>query len=462
VYHQGKLGKLDYSVGYQFQHSDGDWEQAFNGKNFMSEFTQQSGNVHIGLELTKNWYVSIDSFGMKQNIHDPGPKGIDALAPTPLNNQLNMLEEFTITRGGVVAKLSHDYRVFGGFLQAEGNFGHHESVQTNTGKDIFESDDASYAVRFKENVRPWKRGTVTLGADWRRYGGTAKNADTGVYYIDDEFLYDTSAYGLVQQNAFNDMLSVSGGARYTRNSEYGGFIAWQTGAAVRPFAKTKIYTNAAKGFKLPDIRQYFVKMFPATNTILETGTDLRPETYTSVEAGISQELFEKITLNVAGYRIYSKDQFIYADNRWQNAPDINYSGAEANVSVKAFEWLSLTAGYSYIANKQDDVYLPYVPKHRGTGGFVFSMAGVRLQLDAEYVNGLYADTAGAKEFDGYVVANARASYTLWEKYTAFVNLYNITDKEYSTFAVLVPPLGNSYCEYPMPGFRFLAGLSATF
>lgn len=462
LYHTGKLGALDYSVGYQFQHSDGDWNQTFNGKDFTSEFTQHSGTVHVGYALSKNWYASVDSYGMKQNIHDPGPEGIAALAPTPLTNQLNLLEEFTIQRGGVMAKLSHDYRIFSGSLQAEGNFGHHESTQTNTGSDIFESDDTSYALRFKEIIRPWQGSTVTAGAEWRRWGGTAKNVSTGAYYIDDEFIYDTSGYGLIQQNFLKDIISVSGGARYTHNSEYGGFTAWQAGAAVRPLEKTKIYSNIAKGFKLPDIRQYFVKMFPATNTILETGTDLKPETYTSVEAGISQELLERVTLNVAAFRIYSKDQFVYQNNAWTNAPDFTYNGAEAGVSVKAFEWLSLNAGYSYIANEQDDVYLAYVPKHRLIGGFVFSMAGVRVETSGEYVNGLFADTAGTKEFDAYFVANARISYTLWQKYTAFVNLYNITDREYSTFAVQVPPLGNSYCEYPMPGFHFIAGLSATF
>lgn len=462
LYHMGKLGSLDYSVGYQFQHTDGDWEQTINGKNFTSEYTQHSGNVHVGYAISKNWYASVESYGMKQNIHDPGPQGISALAPTPLTNQLNLLEEFTIQRGGVAAKISHDYRDFSGSLQAEGNFGHHESVQTNTGNDIFESDDKSYALRLKEIVRPWTGGTLTAGAEWRRWGGTAKNVSTGAYYIDDEYIYDTAVYGLLQQNFLKDMISANAGARYTHNSEYGGFTAWQAGAAVRPFEKTKVYTNIAKGFKLPDIRQYFVKMYPATNTILETGTDLKPETYTSAEVGITQELLDRISVNIAGFRIYSKDQFVYQNNAWTNAPDFNYNGAEAGVTVKAFEWLSVSAGYSYIANKQDDAYLAYVPKHRATGGFVFSMAGVRIQLDGEYVKNLYADTAGTKEFDAYFVANARVSYTLWEKYTAFANFYNITDREYSTFAVQVPPLGNSYCEYPMPGFHFIAGLSATF
>ncbi len=461
LYHRGKLGALDYSIGYQFQHSDGDWQQTFNGKEFTSQFTQHSGNVHAGYALSKSWYFSIDSFGIKQTIHDPGPSGISALAPAPLTNQLNLLEEFTIQRGGVAAKLSHDYRIFSGSLQAEGNFGHHESIRTNTGNDIFESDDKSYALRLKESIRPWEGGTVIAGAEWRRWGGSAKNVSTGAYYIDDEFIHDTSGYGLLQQSFLKDMISISGGARYTHNSEYGGFTAWQAGAAVRPLDKTKIYSNIAKGFKLPDIRQYFVKMFPATNTILETGTDLAPETYTSIEAGISQELFERVTLKCAGFRIYSKDQFVYQNNAWTNAPDFTYNGAEAGVSVKAFEWLSVNAGYSYIANEQDDVYLAYVPKHRLIGGFVFGMAGVRLEMNGEYVNGLYADTAGQKEFDAYFVANARVSYTLWQKYTAFANFYNITDREYSTFAVLVPPLGNSYCEYPMPGFHFVAGLSAT-
>ncbi len=458
LYHMGKFGKLDYSAGYQFQKTDGDWEQTINGKTFTSEFMQQNGTVHVGYALSHNWYAGVDSYGMKQNIHDPGPEGIDALSEIPLTNQLNLLEEFDITRGGVVVKLAHDYGNYSGTLQAEGNFGNHESKQSNTDIDKFESDDSSYAVRLKEIVKLWQGNTVTTGAEWRRYGGTAKDIENDSYYMKDKFMNDTSIYVLMDQNFLKNILSVNGGTRYSYNSEYGDYIAWQGGAAVRPFKKTKFYSSVARGFKFPDIRQVYLKgMYPAINP----NPDLKPETYTMAEIGMEQKLGDTITIHMGGYRIWSDNMFVYT-SQWENADEFSYNGAEAMITVQALKWLSFNAGYSYIDNKQENGYLPYVPEHKANGGITLTIADFTIQLDGEYVNELYADTQGLKEFDSYFIINSKMSYTFLQKYTAFISLYNITDKEYSTFAVLVPPLGDSYCEYPMPDFHFLAGLQATF
>jgi iron complex outermembrane receptor protein len=457
LYHMGKMGNLDYSVGYQFQKTDGDWEQTINGKTYTSEFMQHNGTVHAGYTLSKNWYISLDSYGIKQNINDPGPKGISALTGPALTNQLNLLEEFDITRGGVVTKLTHNYDTYSGTLQAEGNFGHHESKQESTGTDKFKSDDSSYALRLKEVLKLWQGNTITAGAEWRRYGGTAKDVSNGTYYLDDKFMYDTSIYALMEQNVFKNIFSVNGGARYSYNSEYGDYTAWQAGAAVRPLEKTKLYTNVAKGFKFPDIRQVYLKgMSPQSNP----NPDLEPETYTSAEVGIEQQLMDKVSANAAVYRIWSKDKFIYT-TQWINADDFNYNGAEANVTMQALQWLAINAGYSYIDNEQDGSFLPYVPRHKANGGVTLTVGDFKTQLEGEYVKGIYADTAGVKEFDGYFVANAKVSYTVMQKYTAFVSFYNITDKEYSTFAVS-NPTQTQFWEYPMPGFHFIAGLSATF
>jgi len=450
LYHMGKFGNIDYSVGYQFQKTDGDWKQTINGKTYTSEFMEHNGTVHVGYTLSKNWYASVDSYGMKQDINDPGPEGMPA-------GQIGLLEEFDVTRGGVVAKLTHDYGTYSGSLQAEGNFGRHESTQESTGDDKFYSSDSSYAVRLKEVAKLWQGNTLTAGAEWRRYGGTAKDRSSGTYYLDDKFMYDTSVYALMDQNLFKDVLSINGGARYSYNSEYGDYTAWQAGAAVRPLEKTKMYTNVAKGFKFPDIRQVYLQgMFPAINP----NPDLKPETYTSAEIGLEQQIIEKINIHVAGYRIWSKDKFVYT-TQWINAPDFKYNGAEASVTVQALTWLAFNAGYSYIDNEQDDTYLPYVPKHKANAGLTVSYKDFKAGIDGEYVKGLYADTAGVKEFDSYLVANASLSYTILEKYTAFVNFYNITDKDYATFAVS-NPTQTLFWEYPMPGFHFLAGLKATF
>ncbi len=442
VIHQGKMGIFDYGVSYNFQRTDGHREQtAPNGKEVDSAYLNHNGTARFGFELGKNWYAGVNAFIMKQEIHDPGPDG----APT------NDLEYFDILRRGASLNVLNTYNKIEGMIHVFYNNGHHEAEQYPNDVDSYEHDDTLYGARVVESAKLFKGNKITAGVDVRKWGGTSKDLVNDRYYVKDKYLTDASVFGLVEQRLF-DAFTLSGGARHTDDSKFGGFTAWQGGLIVNPTEYFKIHSSVAKGFRLPDIRQlYLVNMRP----VFTPNEDLKAETYLSYDAGIELTPFKDLSLDVTGYRVEANNKIswsgsIPATATWINLDDYNYNGLEATAKYTIMSMVGLRAGYSYIDNEYRNAKLAYVPKHKILGGISFEGYGLYAGFDGEYVYDVYANTTGTQELSNYFVLNAKLSYTFMERYRAFVNFNNITDKEYET-----------YWQYPMPGFTVMGGLSVT-
>lgn len=442
VMHQGKMGMFDYGVSYNFQRTDGHREQtAPNGKEVDSAYLNHNGTTRFGFELGKNWYAGVNAFMMKQEIHDPGPEG----APT------NNLEYFDILRRGASLNVLNNYEKIEGMIHVFYNNGHHEAERYPTDTDSYEHDDTLYGARVVESAKLFKGNRITAGVDVRTWGGTSKNLVTDTYYVKDKYLTDASVFGLVEQRFF-DAFTLSGGARYTDNSKFGGFTAWQGGLIVNPTEYFKIHSSVAKGFRLPDIRQlYLANMWP----VFTPNEDLKAETYLSYDAGIELTPFKDLSLDVTGYRVEANNKISWSGSNpatatWINLDEYNYNGFEATAKYTIINMVGLRAGYSYIYNEYRNTKLAYVPKHKFLGGISFDGYGLYAGLDGEYVHDVYANTTGTQELSNYFVLNAKLAYTFMERYRAFVNFNNITDKEYET-----------YWQYPMPGFTVMGGLSVT-
>ncbi|HSV95687.1 MAG TPA: TonB-dependent receptor [Spirochaetota bacterium] len=445
ITHQGKMGIFDYGVSYNFQRTDGHREQtAPNGKEVDSEYMNHNGTARFGFELGKNWYAGVNAFMMKQEIHDPGAEG----------KPYDALEYFDILRKGASLNVLNTYEKLEGMIHVFYNNGHHEAEQYPNDVDSYEHDDTLYGARVIESAKLFKGNRITVGMDVRKWGGTSKNLVTDVYYVKDKYLTDTSAFGLVEQRFF-DAVTLSGGARYTDDSKFGGFTAWQGGLIVNPTEYFKIHSSVAKGFKLPDVRQLYIRnMGPSPNENLD------PETYLSYDAGIELTPIKDIIFDITGYHIIADDKIIASAGQWTNADEFNYNGLEATAKYTIMNMVGLRTGYSYIDNEYRKAKLTYVPKHKLLGGVSFDGYGIYAGLDAEYVYGIWHDAAGTIDLSNYLVLNAKLAYTFMERYRAFVNLNNITDKDYSTYYGGSSAVANQGY-YPMPGFTAMGGLSVT-
>ncbi|MFH0977400.1 MAG: TonB-dependent receptor [Spirochaetota bacterium] len=449
VSHIGKIGLFDYGVSYNFQRTDGHREQKSpNGTEMTSEYYNHNGTARFGFELGKNWYAGMNSYVMKQKIHDPGPEGASSAT-------INGLEVFDILRNGISLNILNNYNKFDGMIHVFYNSGNHEAEKTATNTKSYKHDDQLYGTRVTESAKLIDGNKITAGVDTRKWGGSSKNMVTGNYYVKDKYLTDISGFGLIEQRLFN-ALTLSGGARYTDNSKFGGFTAWQGGLIVNPYNCFKIHSTAARGFKLPDLRQLYIKMYGAE----VPNENLKTETYTSYDAGIELLPVKELSFDITGYRIYSDNKIMKSGNNWINYSEFNYNGAEATVNY-TYKIIKTRAGYSYIDNIYDGQKLAYVPRHKILGGISCELYGFYTGIDGEYIKFIWADTAGTHKLSNYLVLNAKLAYTFLEHYRAFINFNNITNKDYVTYSYKETSPTTKYLDYPMPGFNVLGGLSVS-
>jgi len=130
-------------------------------------------------------------------------------------------------------------------------------------------------------------------------------------------------------------------------------------------------------------------------------------------------------------------------------------GAEIgfNLTVDNF---SMNLAYTYLSakNVSDDAQseiLEYRPEHvlSLVPNFQFSF-GTELRAELFFVGGKYGVDADSRDFvemDNYLLANVRASHTIFDNYTFYVRVNNLADIYYET-------------EYgfPQPGREFFVGL----
>ncbi len=450
VHHMGKLGAFDYGVYYNFRYTDGHREENVGGTECSSEFRAHNGTFRFGVELGRNFYVNLNSYYMNTVMNDPGPD----------DRSVNVkdLEVFDITRRGGSLSLHNAFEKAEGYIQVYYNQGDHDFTRPDTDQQTFESVDRTYAGRIQETVKLLEGNRLTLGLEYKKYGGEiTKPTDK----MDEEYYRDLSGYGLVEHN-FAKLVTVTAGARYTNNDEYGSFTAYQGGAAVTPSKDTRIYANAAKGFTIPGIRYRFNRTGPP-GLVLDTNANLDPELSIMYELGAEQVLIEGLSLAAAAYRV-SVENLIEMQGpppmKWVNVDgEITYYGGEISLKYTHEKLGGVRASYSYIDHEykikgKKDI-LGFVPKHKALLGGYLTMFNVYLGLNCEYIRDIYQDYSNNQELDNYFVLNGRIAYTFLERYQAFVNLNNITNEEYVAFR-------RGTGGYPVPGFNFLAGLTVEF
>ncbi len=447
IHHQGKLGSVDWAFSYGFRRTDGHREETVSDTECTSEAVMHTGTARVGVQLGEHFYANVNSYLIHFLMNDPGPDNGSVA--------VSGLEVFDVTRGGASLSLHHSYEKFEGFAQVYYNQGNHEITRPDTDAITFESVDKTYSAKLQETVKAFAGNKVTLGLEYKKYGGDITGDDAADAKMDEEYLEDRSIYGMASQRLF-DIVTLSAGGRYTDNNEYGGFNAYQGGVIVNPIRSMKLFVNAAKGFTIPGVRYRYNKTGPG----IDANADLEPERVDEIEAGVEQTLFDMLTLGVTGYKVYSENKIIIQTGKWMNSDvDIDYPGVEASLRFNCRDMFGLNAGYSWIDHEYEDstgatTVLPYVPKHKAVFGVNVTWMGVYAGLNGEYVRTVYQTYPGQK-LDNYFVLNARVAYKFLDRYEVFVNLNNLTDREYVSFM-------RGTGAYPVAGFNWMLGASAEF
>jgi len=270
--------------------------------------------------------------------------------------------------------------------------------------------------------------------------------------------------------------SISGGYRYDRaefkfkpstpDKKTMSEDLFTAGANYNFYGKSSIYISFARSFRYPVLDEIF-NFF--TNTI---DTTLTPQTSDNYEFGIRHYFTESLFANVNFFRIDTENEIIYNPNSFSNENldgKTRRDGFEFSVT-KTFENVTLSGNYTFtdatIRNGQfADKAFPNVPRHKAALTGLFTLGkGFSLNVDGVYVGERPFISDFSNDFEDqedYLIVNTKLKYQ-WRKITAFLNINNITDEEYSEYGGISTFPITETGFFPSPKINFLAGVSADF
>jgi iron complex outermembrane receptor protein len=334
---------------------------------------------------------------------------------------------------------------------------------------------ASPQLIFKEQLFGFDNNLI-LGFDFTNAEEDIVNTITG--FPTSEFTLEKENYGFYIHDEFyfTDNLSVSGGYRCDKadykfkNSSTTDKAdldenPYTAGVNYNFYKSSYLYFSFSHSFRYPVFEEFFNF---TSNTF---NTDLIPQTSDDYEFGVRHNFSESFYATANIFRIDTDDEIFLNPDTFSNE---NLDGKTRRdgieiLLVKDFKNISLTGSYTYTdAEVKNGRFagnqVPAVPEHKATAEAVFSpVDGFTIAINGYYIGERFFESDFANDKpkqDHYIVLNTKLKYT-WEKYTAFLDINNFLDEEYSEFGVL----GGSPVEpafYPSPEINFLVGVSAVF
>ena len=343
------------------------------------------------------------------------------------------------------------YDISSGGIQAYYNWGKHDiddglNAQNQPRPYLFHSKDFNMGITAYQTVKPWSGNDLSLGIDFKHWGGRAYNAaksDGAETQIVDKHVNEIAGYAMMQQTLFGDILSLNAGVRLEHSSQFGNQWVPQAGFILRPLPSSRMKFSYGRGFRSPTIRELY--MYAPRNP------ELQPEKMDNLEVELRQWLLGGRL--EAGLSLY----YIKGDNMIQT---IMVDGAMKNVNTGKFintgfeldatyvitpDW-SLTANYAYL---HTNTRIVGAPKNKLYGEVSYTPGRWQFSIDVMSIWGL--NTEQTKE--DYALLGARASYTfpLKTPLTLFIKGDNLTATAYQI----------NY-GFPMPRATLLAGAEFRF
>jgi vitamin B12 transporter len=252
-----------------------------------------------------------------------------------------------------------------------------------------------------------------------------------------------SGYSSVVYN--NGGWNVEAGGRWNHHSVYGNNFTYTFNPSYLVNHAMKLFGNISSAYKVPSLYQLYdpfagnTELNPEQSKTLEGGVE-----YFSTLARLRLTGFSRKTDNAIQYIIINPATYeghYYNTNRQENY------GAEAELSLRKGNWSAnvnytftkgkVTSSYSESGDKlaADTTYndLYRVPGHAANAVISYTpVAALSLNTVFRYVGSrlepVYASAPNT--LDGYLTIDLGASYRLNNKFRAFVDLKNITNKQY--------------------------------
>ena len=455
--HGGKIQNTDYYLVQSFRSSSGHRDNA--GGQLQEYFGR------VGHQLTGNWTLSLTANGTDNYANDPGPEG------RPREAQ----GTYKVEDGMTVATLAHEFAGAKGDVKAWWNGGKASWVRQFDLANLFYYDTITnydnYGVRARENLTPWKGGTLVAGLDLDFLSGkveidrAAPRSDA--FFPRQTFRIVSPYAGLSQEIPAGGSWSLipSAGIRSYSHSDFDSQWAPQAGLVLRN-PETDIHASYGKGVSYPGI--YVV----AQSHLFWGGNprwkDLEAETVDHFEAGIAHSFTPKIRADVTFFHDKGRNRLILvtspAPPHYENIAEFRIQGMEATVSFAPTKDFSTFAGATWIADRSPD-NLPYVPEWSASAGMNWRfLERFRLSLDALWQASQYVANTRVANYGGSSIAEVGGFFLLNGKISwdfklsspklageIFLAGENLADQDYAYKK-----------DYPMPGITGMVGVNLKF
>ncbi len=397
-----------------------------NGHRDSSDFNITNGYVRVGYDLSKHFNTSLDYSVARFHATDPGPV---------TGHAGNVID---ITRGMGAFVLNNQFDKVNGSFRFFYNYGIHNI------SDGFHSTDNNYGIVFYQGLSLFKGNTLTVGFDYKNYGGVAENRlamhGEGIVFADTS-VYEMAGYLLVQQRLFPTLM-LNVGYRQEYNEVYGTIPVPTGGIAWNISEKSILKASVSKGFRSPTIRELFM-WGPANDS-------LQPEELMNYEVNYRQYLLQKklsvdLTLYIQNGNNLIKTVMTGDGPKNINTGTFNNRGLELAFHYEPLNNLRFNSNLSWIHMKVPVIATPEFQFYL-SGYYQWKKMG--FQLAWQNTGGLYLTTGDDPVKTSYNLLSANISYT-WNKYfDFFIKGENLLNTQYEI----------NY-GYPMPGICVFGGIN---
>ncbi|MBP1669362.1 MAG: ligand-gated channel protein, partial [Bacteroidetes bacterium] len=407
------LKKKGFTALASFNHDHTD------GHRDSSDFTINNGYADLGYEINSHLNLKANFSLANFDATDPGQENAKA------GNTID------ITRGMGSISFNNRFEKTSGSANFFFNFGEHNIT------DGFHSNDRNVGTIVYQSFSLFKGNTITLGADFKIYGGMAENSKAmggnGMVFTDTT-VQEIAGYAHVQQLLF-EKLMINAGIRLENNSGFGTEPVPSFGLAYSLLSTTTFKASVAKGFRSPTIRELY--MWGTANASLE------PERMINYEVGVLQKLHKnKISLELTLFKSKGNNMIKAITNegvtKYQNTGAFSNLGLEFAGTYAPLANLSFRANYTFIHMDQPIIA---TPEHMVNLNGSYAWKNLAFSLSAQSVRNLYLTVTPAEEKESYTLLHTKIAYKINKYVDVFVKGENLTNAKYIINA-----------GYPMPGF----------
>ena len=312
-------------------------------------------------------------------------------------------------------------------------------------------------IELINTLRPFESFTIIAGAE---YEEQAMERKENRQRVQDKSSGEFSGYAKGLLSFLDKKLNLSAGGRFNKHEDFSSHSTWELGLSYNFDTATRIFGRAATGYRTPSLYQRFGGgMYYVGNA------SLKPETSTSLEAGVEQSFWnDKAILSATVFTTDYDDKLtaVLADeNRWryayENSDKAKVRGFELSVKLQPCDMLSLDVAYTHSSSKQkaeggEWMHGSQMPDDKVAATLaLYPVDDLTLSLTTRWEDKrMLKYGSGFVEEEGFVTMDIAAAYDISERVRIYARVNNLLDKDYTVYG------------WEMPGINAMAGVRFTF